>query len=254
MKDEAKIICPNCGTAIDVNNYVNSQIELITHEEKRRIEDKFNKESQANQRKLEIEIDKLKKEQERIDTEKQNISNTINKEVTLKLQSEKYDIEKAVKSQIEAEKSFEIQKLKEQIEEKNRQLKENIELKIQLEQIKFEKDTAEQRITLQKDKELAGKINEEKINIKKSIEDEYILKIREFEKKLDDQTKLAEEMKRKAEQGSMQMQGEVQELELENIIKDISPFDQIQEIKKGQRGADLIHNVYNEQMQFCGTI
>ena len=63
MKDEAKIICPNCGTAIDVNNYVNSQIELITHEEKRRIEDKFNK--------LTSDLNKLKQTIQQITEQKE---------------------------------------------------------------------------------------------------------------------------------------------------------------------------------------
>ena len=80
------------------------------------------------------------------------------------------------------------------------------------------------------------------------------MKIKELEKQLDDQKKLAEEMKRKAEQGSMQLQGEVQELALEEILKSLFPFDVIEEVGKGVKGADVIHRVRNRMGTECGTI
>src|SRR5207248_1968072 len=67
------------------------------------------------------------------------------------------------------------------------------------------------------------------------------MKFQEFEKQLTDQKKLIEEMKRKAEQGSMQLQGEVQELAIEEWLRTNFPFDTIIEIKKGARGADCRH-------------
>ena len=83
---------------------------------------------------------------------------------------------------------------------------------------------------------------------------EYQLKVKELEKQLDDQRKLADEMKRKAEQGSMQMQGEVQELLLEELLKSSFPFDEIVEVGKGVRGADCIQVVRNNLGQEAGKI
>jgi hypothetical protein len=83
---------------------------------------------------------------------------------------------------------------------------------------------------------------------------EYQLKVKELEKQLEDQRKLAEEMKRKAEQGSMQMQGEVQELLLEELLKSSFPFDHISEVGKGVRGADCIQTVRNNLGQEAGKI
>src|SRR5580658_698202 len=75
-----------------------------------------------------------------------------------------------------------------------------------------------------------------------------------MEKQLDDQKKLAEEMKRRAEQGSMQLQGEVQELALEELLRASFPFDEISEVGKGVRGADCIQTVRNNVGQECGKI
>lgn len=91
----------------------------------------------------------------------------------------------------------------------------------------------------------------EKNNIK---ETEHQLRVKELEKQLDDQKKLAEEMKRKAEQGSMQLQGEAQELILEELLRNAFPFDLITEVGKGVRGADCIHLVRNQFGQECGKI
>ena len=71
---------------------------------------------------------------------------------------------------------------------------------------------------------------------------------------MDDQKKLAEEMRRKAEQGSMQLQGEAQELALEEMLRSAFPFDDIREVGKGVRGADCIQTVRNSFGQECGEI
>ncbi|WP_316746328.1 DUF2130 domain-containing protein [Pedobacter gandavensis] len=91
----------------------------------------------------------------------------------------------------------------------------------------------------------------EKNNLKDT---EHQLRVKELEKQLDDQKKLAEEMKRKAEQGSMQLQGEVQELILEELLRNAFPFDLIAEVGKGVRGADCVHHVRNQFGQECGKI
>ena len=113
--------------------------------------------------------------------------------------------------------------------------------------------------------ELQRKLNTERESLKAQIQkeeaerlsikdQEYVLKVKELEKQLEDQRKLAEEMRRKAEQGSMQMQGEVQELLLEELLKTSFPFDQISEVGKGVRGADCIQLVRNNLGQEAGKI
>jgi hypothetical protein len=92
-------------------------------------------------------------------------------------------------------------------------------------------------------KEQLIKEEAEKINLK---DQEYQLRLKELEKQLDDQKKLAEEMRRKSEQGSMQLQGEVQELMLEELLAATFPFDKIEEVGKGVRGADCIQIVRNQ--------
>lgn len=117
-----------------------------------------------------------------------------------------------------------------------------------------ELELALQRKLQEQRNELAEQIRKQEAE-KFSLKDtDYQLKVKELEKQLDDQKKLAEEMKRKAEQGSMQLQGEVQELILEDLLRSNFPFDVIAEVGKGVRGADCVQTVRNQFGQECGRI
>lgn len=103
-----------------------------------------------------------------------------------------------------------------------------------------------QRQLLEERVKLKAQLQKEELE-KSSLKDqEFALKIKELEKQKEDQNKLIEEMKRKSEQGSMQSQGEVQELILEEILAATFPFDKIEEVGKGVRGADCVQIVRNQ--------
>ena len=80
------------------------------------------------------------------------------------------------------------------------------------------------------------------------------MKIKELEKKLEDQIDLTQQMKRKQEQGSMQLQGEVMELAIEEWLKNKFPLDLIQEVKKGAQGADCLQIINTRGSENCGSI
>ena len=117
-----------------------------------------------------------------------------------------------------------------------------------------ELDLTLQRRLIEERASLGEKIRKEELEKGALKETEYQLRLRELEKQLDDQKKLAEEMKRRAEQGSTQLQGEVQELALEEMLKSAFPFDLIEEVGKGIRGADCTQTIRNSFGQVCGKI
>jgi hypothetical protein len=115
-------------------------------------------------------------------------------------------------------------------------------------ELTLQRKLIEERGTLQ---EQLAKEEAEKIGLK---EQEYALRTKELEKQIEDQKKLVEEMRRKQEQGSMQLQGEVQELMLEELLQTTFPFDKIEEVGKGVRGADCIQVVRNQFGNESGKI
>jgi hypothetical protein len=120
--------------------------------------------------------------------------------------------------------------------------------------LKREKDELKEVVEAESQRKLSIQIQEEKEKIKRSEEERNELRIRELLKQLEDQKKLTEEMKRKQEQGSMQLQGEVQELAIEEWLMASFPMDTIEEIRKGARGGDCIQTVHTRTQQNCGRI
>ena len=81
-----------------------------------------------------------------------------------------------------------------------------------------------------------------------------MLKEADYKKKIEDAQKANEVLTRKLSQGSQQLQGEVFELEIENTLNTAFVHDLIDEVKKGQRGADVLQIVKTPNGQVCGKI
>jgi hypothetical protein len=128
--------------------------------------------------------------------------------------------------------------------------------KKELEVLQLQNSLKEQKEQMELDmsRRFLEKQNELEEKIKKTEQEKNELKYREYEKKLEDQKKLIDEMKRKAEQGSMQMQGEVQELAIEAYLSEQFPLDTIEEIKKGERGADCVQIINSRSGTHLGKI
>lgn len=142
---------------------------------------------------------------------------------------------------------------KEKDEEKERNAKLTQQLDELLEAVRKLRRKDEEREVEMKKKILN---EEEKIRdeTRKNVLEEHELKDKEKDKKLSDALKKVEELKTKMEQGSQQTQGEVLELEIEEILKREFPTDLIVEVKKGQRGGDTLQRVIDKKGKDCGTI
>lgn len=113
-----------------------------------------------------------------------------------------------------------------------------------------------------KERELELKVvrtlDEEREKIKEAAttkaQEEFLLKVADKDKRLADMTKQIEELKRKSEQGSQQVQGEVLELELEEILRSAFRTDDIEPVPKGVKGADVIQKVRTRSGHYSGTI
>ncbi len=235
MADEV-IKCPNCGFEIPIS-------EVLTHQ----IRDQLKSELEVGIRKKEAELQARAK---KLGQEKAEIDEQINsrlKEQMAKIQAQA--LEKA------GEKfGIELNDLKNQVTEKNRLIAESqkMELELRKQQRELEEKARAQEL------EIARKLDAEREKIKQEtmaqFSEQHRLKDAEREKTIKDLQQDLEAAQRKASQGSMQLQGEVLELDLERDLKSAFPFDEIQEVPKGIRGADVIQKVYDSTHQPCGTI
>src|SRR5213080_4469529 len=106
--------------------------------------------------------------------------------------------------------------------------------------------------------EAQRKLSDEREKIRKAAQDqvleEHRLKDAEKNKQLEDMRRQIEDLKRKAEQGSQKLQGDAQEIELEKALRERFPRDEIESVKSGVRGADVLQRVISDSGQLCGTI
>jgi hypothetical protein len=123
--------------------------------------------------------------------------------------------------------------------------------------LRKEKTALEERAR-ELDLEIARRVDAEKKrleeSVRKSAAEEQALKLREKDKQIDDLKKLVDEMKRKSEQGSQELQGEALELDIQAALERRFPRDEIRPIPKGASGADLVQEVRNDQGALCGRI
>ena len=242
-----KITCPKCGTDIDVNNILATQL-------KEQYQQKYNQDVAEERKRFQDKLDVFEKQKTLLEEKQRQQEQLIADAVSVKLKHEKALLEKQIKSKLTDENSERLAALEKELNEKSEQVKELNKARAEIQRINREKNELKESILAESELKLNQLIAEEKEKIKKQEQDKNELKIRELQMQLEVQKKLTDEMTRKQEQGSMQLQGEVQELGIEEWLTNQFPLDTIIEIKKGERGADCIQTVHTRQRQNCGTI
>lgn len=226
------ITCPECKHEFSPDESLKHQLDHLMKEERTALATSY-----------EAKVAELSKKESSID-----------QLVSEKLKSERAKLETEVSKKVRADFSTEVEELRRQLEEKQAKANKATELQLEVEQIKRERKEREDSIKLEYEKKLSGELTKMESTIAERTSQQYELKIAEREKQLSDLRKQLDEAKRKAEQGSMQTQGEVQELALQELLTELFRFDSVQEVSKGQNGADILQVVRTQYGKDCGVI
>lgn len=233
------ITCPECKHEFSPDQSLRHQLDHLMQEERADLASRYAEKEKALERQKSV---LLKKE------------NSIEQLVNEKLNSEKSRMKLEVEKKVRGDFSTELNGLRSELEEKQARLDEAKELELEMERLRRESKEREDTMKLRFEKELnAERTRIESIIIEREAQ-RHEMKLAERDKQLNDLRKQLEEARRKAEQGSMQTQGEVQELALQDLLCDLFKFDSIQEVPKGQNGADTVHVVRTQYGKECGVI
>ena len=242
-----KIECPNCGQLIDVN-------ELLYHQLDDELKKQYNDQLAKEKQKFQSQYDSLGAEKTDLENEKKKLKETIDSGIKEGLNIEKRRLEEEIKKKVEEEQSDRISSLENELNQKSKQLKEFNKAKSEIERLKREKDELKDSLEAESQKQFNEKLKRESERIRKSEEGKTQFKISEKDQLIEQLNNQLKEAQRKAEQGSIQLQGEVQELAIEDWLAHNFPLDTIQEIRKGARGADCLQIINTNTRQNCGTI
>ena len=160
---------------------------------------------------------------------------------------------KAAKRAAEAQETI-LKELREDLSEKAAALKKAQDQELDLRREKRQLEEAKEALKLEVQRTLDEERGKLKERLRAAADEENRLKIAEKEKVISDLKTKLDEAQRRAAQGSQQTQGEVLELDFEQQLRQAFPVDQISEISKGVRGADVVHEVRGNTGRSCGVI
>lgn len=248
--NEPVIMCPNCSGEIKLTE---SLAAPLVAETRRQYEVKLaNKESDIKNREAAILEKQLAvaKAQESVD-----------EQVAVKLTQEREKIatQEAKKARLllsgdMERKDQEVIELQQALKEKDGKLAEAQKAQAELIRKERELDDAKREMDLTVEKRVQESLSTVRDQARREAEDGLRLRVAEKEQTIAGMQRQIEELKRKAEQGSQQLQGEVQELELESQLKAKFPRDTIEPVAKGRSGGDVMHLVFNQFGNLCGTL
>ncbi|RVY66749.1 DUF2130 domain-containing protein [Helicobacter pylori] len=251
-------ICPKCQEPIDVNEALYKQIEQENQNKFLAQQKEFEKEVNEKRAQYQSHFKALEQKEEtlkeREKEQKAKFDDAVKQASALALQDERAKIiEEARKNAfLEQQKGLEL--LQKELDEKSKQVQELHQKEAEIERLKRENNEAESRLKAENEKKLNEKLDLEREKIEKALHEKNELKFKQQEEQLEMLRNELKNAQRKAELSSQQFQGEVQELAIEEFLRQKFPLDCIEEIKKGQRGGDCIQVVHTREFQNCGKI
>jgi hypothetical protein len=249
------ITCSECGHEFELSEALTKDIEktILAAEHKKH-------ETELKKAKAEAAIAAKKESEQTLELARKQFEGDVeaakkSAEAEIEIARKKFEAEaRASQKKASAEQELEMKALEEDAaseKKANKELREKLsELMTELREERKAKENAE----LEMQKKLTaeeGKIREDAAKV---ADEKYRLKLAESEKKLADTQKALDEAQRKAAQGSQQLQGEILELDMEDLLRDSFRDDEIEPVAKGQRGSDIRQVVKSQRGTECGVI
>ncbi|MEP6957931.1 MAG: DUF2130 domain-containing protein [Nitrospirota bacterium] len=247
---EPTIVCPQCKTEIKLTESLAAPLIEST---RRDYEKQLALKDTAIAKKEEL----LHEREEAVSRAKHTIDDQVAEKLSLErakiVTEESRKAKLALQTDID-QKTRELAELQGVLAQREVKLAEAQKAQADLIRQKRDLDDAQRELDLTVEKRVQDGLAATRAEAKKEAEEGLKLKVMEAEQTIASMQTQIEELKRRAEQGSQQLQGEVQELELETLLRAKFPRDTIEPVPKGEFGGDTLHRIMGPLGQLCGTI
>ena len=241
MNKTNNIICPFCKKEFQLTDVITAQIE-------NELKSDFQEQLEKLQAERDDALENQKKEIEK------KLLQKYEKQYEKQLEEETARLKDSVNKKARKEFDAELKDKQEEIEEAYKKIESFKEKEKQLLQKERKLEEDKHDIEIQYQEKLTNEVKNAYASAQEKLNLEYELKLKEKEKVIEDLSKQMKEGQRKAEQGSMKLQGEILELEMEDLLKEFFPNDDIQPIAPGKKGADIIQTVRLQSGKIAGSI
>ena len=251
---EPTIICPNCKTEIRLTESLAAPLIAATRKQFEELLSQ--KDAEVAKRE-----ESIREKEKQITEAKRNLDEQVADQVAAQLKAERTQViaEESKKAKLASAaeldaKVRELSEMQEILKIRDEKLAEAQKAQAELIKKQRELDDAKRELELTVEKRVQDGLNEVRLQAKNQAEEEQKFKVMEKEQTIAAMQKQIEDLKRRAEQGSQQLQGEVLELELENLLRAKFPFDAIEPVAKGEFGGDVLQRVVSQGGQASGSI
>jgi hypothetical protein len=251
---EPTIICPNCKTEIKLTESLAAPLIAATRQQ-------FELALSKKEAEIALREQGIQEKEKLVAETKRTLNDQINEQVATQLKKERTHVieeesrkaKQAAATELEC-KSRELAELNEVLKARDEKLAEAQKAQAEIIKKQRELDDAKRELELTVEKRIQDGLSEVQSKAKREAEDGMKLKVMEKDQTIASMQQKIEELKQKSEQGSQQLQGEVQELELENLLRSKFTFDSIEPVAKGEFGGDILQRVFSPSGQEGGTI
>ncbi|MGY3233111.1 hypothetical protein ACVMAJ_000001 [Bradyrhizobium sp. USDA 4448] len=247
---EPTLHCPNCNHEIRLTESLAAPLLAETRQ-------RFQQQLASKDAEMERKTEELRLEREQVAKDREQIEDQVAKRLTAEraqlVAAESKKAREAAAAELQA-KEAEAAELRATLLSNNTKLAEAQKQQAELmrQQRALEEEKRELDLTIEK--RVQASISEIQIKARQEADEAARLRVAEKDQTIESMTRTIEELKRKAEQGSQQSQGEVLELELEELLRGRFPTDSIEPVGKGELGADVIQQVNGAIGQSAGII
>ncbi len=251
---EPIIICPNCKTEIRLTESLAAPLIAATRQ-------KYEQQISQKEKEFAEREQGVRDKEEMVAETKRTLDAQIAEQVAAQLSTERARViaEEARKAKFASAaeletKARELSELQDVLRVRDEKLAEAQKAQAELIKKQRELDDDKRELELTIEKRIQDGLSEVRVSAKREAEEGLKLKVMEKDQTIASMQQKIEELKQKDDQGSQQLQGEVQELELENLLRAKFPFDSIEPVPKGEFGGDVLQRVVSHTGQQCGVI
>ena len=251
---EPTITCPNCKQEIKLTESLAAPLVEATRNRFEQLLAQKDMDVVRRENEIDVAKEKLANAKKSLDKKVSvKVEDQLIKERTRIIDEETKKAKKAVSSDL-AQKEKDLAELQAVIENNQEKLAEAQSAQANIIKKERELDDARREIELTVEKGIRDKLIETRERAKREAEESLKLNIAEKDQTISSMQSKIEDLMKKADQGSQQLQGEVQELELEENLRREFSLDVIEPVPKGEFGGDVVQRVVSVSGQPCGMI
>lgn len=243
MSNTSHVHCPKCNHQFDVQDVLTKRVQQQMQQELLREKQRLMEEHTKHE-------NQLKAYQKKLEEEKYHLDRTVRQ----KLQEQEEVFRRELKEEAQQDVAKEVAYLNELLQKKSQEAAQARDLQLEIKKLQQKEQDQKREMELQYQERMLNEKRTLESSITEQLQKQNELKLQEKELQMKALEKQVLEMKRRIEQGSVQLQGEAQEIAIEEKLRQLFPFDAIMEVPKGKNGADTIQVVCSQFQKEAGKI